>query len=267
MKKSLSTLAGIMLLASVSAQTTDKMNEWRTCAKGFKYESKGFSCDIGASGVIRNLRVGDVILFKQSQLYGKYDVVEGKKYDSRFFQTLEKKQLPELQKIGENSYRLKKIGTLFNKKYKPAAKYNETISLSPGKITFEYEIEILVPLYSKSAIFRSLNALPLSSFIGKGFKLTDQNDKDSLMIFPRTYSKSSSLHCIGKMVKVSLEHGIFTITVGKDARFILSDTRGWNGKNFRMDICKNVPWKSKPVEFPVEKKFKWSFELTYEKSK
>jgi hypothetical protein len=264
MRKLLSTLIGTMLLVSAVTQALENKVE---SPKDFKYESSGFSCKVDKNGSIHNLKIGDTVVIKESLLHGRYKIIKGEKHDQRFFQQYEKNHPFKLKKTGNNTYLLEKKGTLSNKKHKPGANYTEKISFSPNKITFEYEIEMLVPLASQSGIFCSLTYLPLDTFMNKGFKLTTPNGKDKLMVFPQNYSKTSELHINAKSIKVSLGQEIFEVTAGTGSGFFLSDTRSYKGNAFRIDVVESVPWKHKAIEFPVGKKFKWSFELVCKRLK
>jgi hypothetical protein len=261
MVKLWSTMIGTMFMVSAIAQTTEG---WSEVPEAFKYESSGFLCNIKPDGSIQNLKIGDTLVVKQSLLFGKYKVIKEEKHDQRFFQSHKKKSLLlKVKSVGKNSFLVKKTGTLSNKKYKPAANYIEKIAFSPNKIAFEYEIETLVPLASKSSIFCSLTYLPLETFVNKGFKVTMLDNKEKLMVFPQKYSDASKLHLTAKDIKISLEKGIFEIAAGEGSSFSLSDTRSYKGDKFRIDLKEEITWRSKPVVFPAGKKFKWSFTLLF----
>jgi hypothetical protein len=239
--------------------------EWQDASKGFNYESKGFSCKISSNGIFDFIKADGINLVEKQTLHGSYKIVKGEKHDRRFFPRNEKDHPLKLKKDGENKYELKKTGTLSNKKYKPGAKFEQEMELSPNEIEMEFEVETTVgELASQSGIFVTILYLPENIYANRGFKITLNNEKSELKVFPQTFTKESALHISGiKEIMVSLEKGIFKITAGENTSISLQDTRSWGGKAFRLNIAQTIPWKSKPVIFPAGKKFEWSYKMTY----
>ena len=258
-------LIGIMFVSgSITAQETDN---WKQVLKNFSYKSNGFSCTIDRSGVIRQLTADNMLLIQYSCILGNYKILKDKKHDNRFFQAFERKYPLFIKQISENSYEFKKTGTLSNKKYKPGAKYTEKIILSQNQIEFKFELELLTPLASQSRVFCSLIYLPPDTFSNRGFRLTKSDGKSKLMVFPQTYSKDTKLHISSiKNIMISLQNGVFEIVANEGSHFAISDTRSYKGKNFRIDISENTPWKSKATVFPKGKIFKWSYKYIYKKT-
>lgn len=240
-------------------------DEWQDSSKGFNYESKVFSCKITPEGRLTDLKANGKLLVQNLLLHGSYKILKGEKHDRRFFPRREKDHPLNLKKEEDNKYELKKTGTLSNKKYKPGAKYSEEIELSPDEIEMEFEVETCVgELASQGGIFLTILYLPQEIYANRGFKITTTKEKSELKVFPQTFSKDSALHMGGiKEIQISLDEGIFQITAGENTEFRLQDTRSWGAKGFRLDISEITPWQPKPVVFPVGKKFKWSYKMTY----
>lgn len=235
--------------------------------ENFQYKSEGFSCTVLPSGYIKDLTLNGKVLVTSSQIFGKYELMGAEKHDARFFQADEKdlpKKAPiKIMKKEGNTYILQQKAVLSNKKHNKGVEYTENITLSPWKITFDISMKLLVPLGTKATPFASLNYLPCSTFVGKGFKVKTTNKQSSMVNFPQNPAKSTRGHI--KKMMISLDDGIFTITAGEKTEFALSDTRTYGGKDYRIDVTDPLPWHKEPAELPIGKELKWSFDLTFKK--
>jgi hypothetical protein len=266
-------LAGACLLwgaigLNATAAESAKANFWQDCPKGFTYESEHFSCSFKVNGTLKNLRVPGCSLISQMLLHGRYSIV-GEKHDNRFFQSnITGAQPLQAMKKDANTILLRKSSILKNKKYARAANFNQTVTLTPDRLEFGYEVETLVDLASKSGIFLALNHLPISSFANRGFRTTDTKGKQKLAVFPQAYSKETGTNLGGiKTLELVLDKGHFIIEAGEKTGMRLMDTRSWGGKTLRIDITQRVPWHPKPQTIPAGTKFKWSFSYKYDAGK
>jgi hypothetical protein len=238
--------------------------EWQAHPKGFEYTSEWLSCALDPSGEISSVKARDVLLVSKMFLHGTYKPKE--RHDARFFQGSAKQAEPlRARKIGEGQYEITKSGVLSNKQHANAAKYSQHVTLSPNRMEFRYEIEMLVPLSSTTKIFLTLLNLPADTYANRGCRLRRGESGGSLRVFPETYDKRSDIRAGGVTeLRVVLDEGHFVLKTGANTVISLSDQRSWGGKDLRADIYVPTPWRRKPVEYPAGTKFAWSFSLAFD---
>jgi hypothetical protein len=271
MFKLCSTLLGTMLITTTIAQ--DVTNDWEKVPKHFKYASDGLSCKVRYDGIVTDLKTNDSVILKQSQLVGKYDIVNGKKHRTLFSQYHDRTEPLLIKKLGDNKYLLKKNGLLANTAHKPGAKYQQTMKLEPDSIEFSFEVELLVPLAAKSEIFYSANYMPINTFKGKKIKLTaienDNSDKTEVeqnLTFPETYSKTAPLKATAKNAEIFLnDKSLLVFMTGDKSIIKIFDSRSYGSDSYRFNITPDISYHSEPKAYPVGTKFKWSFKIVLQK--
>ena len=221
-------------------------------AEDTQYKSSGFSAEITSYGGIRNLKIGDKVFIRHLFLSGDYVPAAGvDKHDARFFQFQEK----SLSTISRPD-------VLGNEKYPQGATYNEKITLTPNRISAEYEVEITVPMAANMNIFRTLCEIPLS-FAGCGYKAETTEGKELMAVVPREYSKADSLKVFAKKLAFAVSGGVITVEGEPGSVMFFYDGRSWKDDHLRLDISQQMPWNEKPVTYQPGAKSKWSFTISY----
>ena len=235
--------------------------------KGFEYTSEWLSCAIKPSGQISSVKARNIVLVREMFLHGTYKPKE--RHDARFFQRSAKQAEPlRARKIGEEQYEITKNGVLGNNRYAEAAKYSQHVTLSPNRMEFRYEVEMLVPLSSATKIFLTLLTLPADTYANRGYRLRRGEGGGSLHVFPEVYDKCSDIRAGGVTeLCVVLDEGHFLLKTGANTVIALSDQRSWGSKDLRADIHVLVPWRQEPVTHPAGTKFTWSFSLIFDNTR
>lgn len=234
-------------------------------AKNVEFKSSGFSATITRNGMIRNLKVADNIIIRVMMLHGNYKPAHGvEKHDQRFFQSYERSPAKITRPDEKNMLVEKKTITMGNKKYPKALIYSEKITLSPDKITVDYEVEIKETMGSNAAFLMTLCELPLS-LSGRGFKVVNSLGKETMGIISPKYDPKNKINYFAKELAFSLPEGLVTITAGENSKLYFTDSRSWKGDHLRLDISQAIPWKSKVTFYKAGTKFKWSFTISIKK--
>ncbi|MFA6101743.1 MAG: hypothetical protein WCV67_08635 [Victivallaceae bacterium] len=232
-------------------------------AEDTQYKSSGFSAEVTSYGGIKNLKIGDKVFMRHFFLSGDYIPVEGvAKHDPRFFQFLEKSLCDISRPDADTMVIARKAAVMGNEKYPQGATYNEKITLTPNRISAEYEVEITVPMAANMNIFRALCELPLS-FAGCGYKAETTDGKELMAVVPREYSKSDSLKVFAKKLAFAIPGGMITVEGDPSTVLFFYDGRSWNDDHLRLDISQQTAWHEKPVTYQPGAKFKWAFSISY----
>lgn len=246
-----------------NAETTEG---WKDSPNGFDYQSKGLSCKIQNNGGILNLRTPETVLLSKALIHAVPSKTNGEKVDLRVFQSKRSNSI-KIKEDGEQKYSLVLKGVLGNKKYKQLATYTQKVILTPEKISFDYEVVTSEPVSLKSYNpFFSLEYAPCSSLKGLGYMSVDKKDKEELAQFPTSYTKSSALRKFGlKKLRIVLpdSHAIFETS--ENSTISLTDTRSWGQDAFGINIKPYIPYRAKPIDYPVGSSFKWSYSISIEK--
>ena len=230
---------------------------------GFEYKSRTYSCKIDSFGVIRDIKCGKVMAIQKEQLHGAYK--GGKGDPSRLFQTECDGEAIYVEQNGKPCYTITKRGLLKNKKYAKAAKFTETIKLTPNSLSFTMKVTMLVSLKTQQNTFTNILKLPIASYGDKKYKAlyegSEKNEPVNLTL-PLTFSKDKPVNK-QKLTKLmfSLENVFVTVKTGEKTSMALLDTRAWDGKDFRIDIGQKAPWNPKPTTFPEGTILNWEFTL------
>ncbi len=232
-------------------------------AEDTQYKSAGFSAEITSYGGIRNLKIGDKVFIRHLFLSGDYVPVAGvDKHDARFFQFQEKSLSTISRPDADTMIIERKAAVLGNEKYPQGATYNEKITLTPNRISAEYEVEITVPMAANMNIFRTLCEIPLS-FAGCGYKAETTEGKELMAVVPREYSKADSLKIFAKKLAFAVSGGVITVEGEPGSVMFFYDGRSWKDDHLRLDISQQMPWNEKPVTYQPGAKSKWSFTISY----
>ncbi len=225
-----------------------------------KYESAGFSAEIGGSGVIHNLKFAGIPLAKEILITGSYQIPQGEeKYDTRFFQSWDYTNKAQFKR--EGSKLIITVDSMFsNKKLKDAANYKINCVMEPEKITFSCEVTQKTDLQSDFYIFKT-NMLMAPSLFGHGVKVITGDGQEEFKVLPETYNSKFRLR--GKSVALSTEKGILTLSGGKDVSFDYMDSRMWGGDDFSFTVNPFAKWTPKPVTHPAGTVWKWDYTLTF----
>ena len=118
-----------------------------------KYESSGFSAEIGGSGVIRNLKFAGMPLATSIGINGQYELPPGtEKYDSRFFQAWDYSNKAQFKREGAK-LTVTVDSTFSNTKLKDAAAYKMVCVLEPEKIKISCEVTQKTALQTTLRLF------------------------------------------------------------------------------------------------------------------
>lgn len=224
------------------------------------YQSSGFSAEIGANGVIRNLRFQGMMLAKEIMLNGEYQIPKGsEKYDTRFFQTWDYSKKAIFKRDGEKlSFTVK--SSLSNKKLKDAAEYQIVCSIEPNRISIQSEVTQKIDLQTQLRLFQSNVVMPASLF-GRGVQVIHKGQEE-FKVLPEIYNPKFRLG--GDSLRISTEKGILTFSGGKEITFSYMDSRMWGGKDFTIIVNPPAKWTAKPVIHPVGTVWKWDFTMTFQ---
>lgn len=226
-----------------------------------KYESPGFSAEIGGSGEIRHLKFAGMPLADSIGITGSYELPPGtEKYDSRFFQAWDYSNKAQFKREG-TKLAVTVDSTFSNTKLKNAAAYKVVCTLEPEKITFSCEVTQKTALQSSLRIFSSHMLMPPSLF-GRGVKVLTRNGQEEFKVLPETYNPKFRLD--GRSFSLSTEKGILTLSGGKDVTFSFMDSRMWGGKGFSLIANPFGKWTPKPVTHPAGTVWKWDYTLTFQ---
>ncbi len=240
--------------------------EWTTQKELFSYKGESFSCEVKPDGIFKTIDVGGMQLFREVVLHGSYNAGDDK-HDSRFFQEADPAFPLKIRQDGENKYTIKKEGLLKNANYKDgAARYVETVVLTPRGMTFTYETEQTVALSAASSIFKTLLYLPVKTYAARGSMMTPATGAVKTLVIPESCEKERALHVVDSVdIKFSLENGVLELKGEEGTSMSIMDCRSWDPKDqsFRIDIQPAAPWKPKPEILPAGKKSKWSFVITF----
>lgn len=224
------------------------------------YRSPGFSAEIGANGVIRNLRFKEMSLAKEIILNGTYKIPEGmEKHDARFFQTWDFSKKAVFKRDGEKlSFTVK--STLSNKKFKDAADYQVVCVMEPNRISIQSEVTQKIDLQTHLRLFQTNVVMPASLF-GRGVQVI-RRGQEEFKVLPETYNSKFRLD--GDSLRISTEKGILAFSGGKEISFSYMDSRMWGGKDFTILVNPPAKWTAKPVTHPAGTVWKWEFTLTFQ---
>ncbi len=226
-----------------------------------KYESPGFSAEIGGNGEIRHLKFAGMPLADPHGITGSYELPPGtEKYDSRFFQAWDYSNKAQFKREGMK-LAVTVDSTFSNTKLKDAAAYKVVCTLEPEKITFSCEVTQKTALQSSLRIFSSHMLMPPSLF-GRGVKVLTRNGQEEFKVLPETYNPKFRLD--GRSFSLSTEKGILTLSGGKDVTFSFMDSRMWGGKGFSLIANPFGKWTPKPVTHPAGTAWKWDYTLTFQ---
>jgi hypothetical protein len=225
-----------------------------------RYQSAGFSAEITANGVIRNLEYAGQPLASSISLTGEYKIPEGaEKYDARFFQTTDYSGKAKFQRDAE-TLTVSIDSTLDNKGLKDAASYRVNCVMKPNEIVFSCEVVQKVELLSDYHIFKTHIQMPGSLF-GRGARVLTSNDQEEFKVLPETYEPKFRLN--GKEFSLSTGKGVLAFTGDPEVRFGFMDSRTWGGNDFTIVATPFAKWTPKPVAHPAGTVWKWNFKLTF----
>lgn len=235
-------------------------------AKDMEFKSSGFSVKIRKNGMLKDLKVGKTNLIRLMMLHGNYKPAPGvEKHDKRFFQSQNWTPAKMTRPDAKSMIIEQKNVVIGNKKYPKGLVYSEKLTLSPNKISVEYDVEIKEKMGGNAAFLMTLSELPLS-LVGRGFKFKDFLGKETMGIIPPKYSPKNRINYFGKELAFSLPEGLVTIMAGENTKIYFTDSRSWKGDHLRLDIAQNIPWKSKITYYKAGTKFKWSFTIIFKKN-
>lgn len=227
---------------------------------GEKFESSGFSAEIGKTGIIRQLSWNGVPLAQKISLVGEYErQADEKKYDAHFYHEWDNTGSAQFQREGE-SLIISNKSQIGNSAFKDGISYTIRCVMEPSKISYDCELLQNVPLKTHLTIFDIQIAMQASLF-GCGAKEVSSYGNPSYKIIPDTYN--SKFRMEGSEISISTQEGIFTIRAGDDTSLTYVDTRAWGGKNFIISAFPSVIWSKAPIIYPAGKTWKWKFTIEF----
>ncbi len=225
-----------------------------------RYESSGFSAEIGGSGVIRDLKYAGMPLATDILISGGYAIPEGvEKHDNRFFQSWDYTNNAQFERNGETlKVTVKSVMASKNPAFQVA--YSTVCTLEPQKITFNCEVVQKGELLSDYYPFSS-RILMVPELFGRGARVLTRNGQEEFKILPETFNPQFRL--TGKEIDLSTPKGILSIRPAAEEWFNYQDSRSWGGKDFSFIVAPPAKWTPKPVPHPAGTTWKWSFTLSF----
>ncbi len=263
----------VLLLARGTGSQEQEPVAWEDAASGYEYVSKGFSCAVGRTGVVRNLRVGDWMLLNAIQIFSRlrHDAGSGAGVESRIFQSTGRACDLKYRKLGRDVL-LRAVGCLVKgADGEVLAEFQQDIRLSPYKISFSYRVKTLKPLALKPWMpFCSLMTGRMSWYTGWALHAFDLRGKQGIYGMPKAhYSREKECwpRDLGKAAFVR-DDDEFSIALpeprsGK-VRMSIQDGRSWQGSGIEI-LVKPVVKRRPPRRplFAAGTIFVWSFTVQY----
>jgi hypothetical protein len=227
------------------------------------FTSPNLSAQVSTYGGIENLKVGNQVVFRKLFLYGSYAIApDEKQHDTRFFQNMD--QTPcKITRPDSRTMVIEKLQSkLGNKQYPDALVYDQKVTLTPTSMTAEYIVKTNVPLASQMNLFLSLMELPLS-LCGRGYKAHALNGKQIMAVIPQSYEPDQPLRLLADELSIAVDGGVLKFTCSSDSQMSFYDGRSWKADHLRLDIAPRINWHEKPVIYPADSSFHWTFTITF----